>query len=506
MDDTHKVTHGQREKTRGRERTSAAHALTCPGMAAVRCAVLCAVLVLCRVDPVVPAADPFSHASRGSMSLTSPALAAIHAERRESSEVNTLVDSDEALTALHLLSKFIRMNRNKMDAATSKAVAVLDSTELASNPEEALRGGVGAGLKLGEHKHKHDKDGKDGAEHKHGSKGHSHDHHAGDSHDEAFLIAQGGKLYHSIWQNISAAWADDVLRPERHHALSAEEKERHRQCMDWVNTHNVKVDAGWGTLPPALYGRFDELRCSDIASLEKTAQYIQAHKDMYDHVLPVPEDRQRVKAEPGMEDKVIATIVCMTTRSLTINRPEDLALFKNLLPTFASTVEPGFEYWFYIGYDKGDPWLDNADHLAVARDFFQRWVSDVLAKRGIVAKLVFSTWVNPYHKPGPAFNFVTGVAYADGATYIYRINDDQSFDSPWAKAMVDALTAMGPPYGVVGPACGEGATHILVVDFVHRTHHEIFPTHYPPSLMAWWMDNCRTTHARSQRASERASA
>lgn len=446
------------------------------------------------MEPVLNVAP---HANRGPLSLSSPALAAIHAERRESSEVNTLADSDEALTALQLLAKYIRMNRHKMDAATSKAVAVIG--EAGVNPEEPLRGGVGAGLKLGEHKHKH-KDGKAGD--KHGNKAHLHDHHAGDTHDEAYLIAQGAKLYHSIWLNISATWADDVLRPERHHALSDDEKERHRQCMEWVNTHNIKVDAGWGTMPPALYSRFNDLRCSDIASLEKTARYIQEHKDDYDHMMPVPEDRQRVQAEPGMEDKVIATVVCMTTRSLRINGPEDLALFKNLLPTFVNTVDPGFEYWFYIGYDKGDPWLDNEAHLDVARQFFQRWVTDVLAKRGIVAKLVFSTWDNPSHKPGPAFNFVTGVAYADGATYIYRVNDDQSFDSPWARAMVDALQAMGPPYGVVGPACGQGATHILVVDFVHRTHHDIFPLHYPPSLVAWFLDNCHSTQHTQARTAQ----
>jgi hypothetical protein len=174
---------------------------------------------------------------------------------------------------------------------------------------------------------------------------------------------------------------------------------------------------------------------------------------------------------------------------------------------------------FYLGYDKGDPWLDNADHLDQVRAWFDEHVAATLKQRGIVCKLIYSTWDNPFHRPGPAFNHVTGVAYADGATWIYRINDDQHFETPWAQAFVDALTEMGPPYGVVGvsvrrtplstqndmcrsrcsfarlvflsvvlpaqPACGQGATHILVVDFVHRTHHEIFPTHYPPALMAW---------------------
>lgn len=29
-------------------------------------------------------------------------------------------------------------------------------------------------------------------------------------------------------------------------------------------------------------------------------------------------------------------------------------------------------------------------------------------------------------------NYVTGVAYEDGATWIYRINDDQRFETPWS--------------------------------------------------------------------------
>lgn len=143
----------------------------------------------------------------------------------------------------------------------------------------------------------------------------------------------------------------------------------------------------------------------------------------------------------------------------------------------------------YIGYDKGDPWFDNDSNLNALRDWWSQHITPVTSAKGITVKLVLSTWVNPYRKPGPAFNFVTGVAVADGATWLYRINDDLTFDTPWAKPFVETLTEMGPPYGVVGPACAQGATHILVVDFVHRTHHEIFPWHYPPSLMAWWMDN-----------------
>lgn len=54
------------------------------------------------------------------------------------------------------------------------------------------------------------------------------------------------------------------------------------------------------------------------------------------------------------------------------------------------------------------------------------------------------------------------------------------------------LLAFGPPYGVVGPVCKHRTTYALDVDFVHRTHHDIFPTHYAPSLMRWFMDDWMT--------------
>ena len=432
------------------------------------------------------------------VSLTSPALAAIHAERRESSEVNTLVDSDSALTALHLLSKFIRMNRNKLDSATKKglkdagllpAPTTATTTTTTDEPEAAplVPVPVGKGVQLGadKHKHKHKADSQTHQQH-------DHEHHAGDTHDEAFLLAaqtQGTDLYHSIWHNISAVWATDILSPEHHHTLSADVQERHRQCSEWIRDYTVLIDINWGNMPAHLHAKFDELKCSDLMSLDKVAQFVQEHPAEYSRQVSVSADRQIVKAEPGMEDKVIATVACVTTRSLHISGPEDLALFKDLLPSFAATVEEGFEYWFYIGYDLGDPWFDNAEHLQLAREFFQKWVTAPLAKKKIVAKLVLATWNNTYHKPGPAFNYVTAVAYQDGATYIYRINDDQRFETPWAHLFVDALQAMGPPYGVVGPACAQGATHILVVDFTHRMHHEIFLTHYPHSLLSWFMDN-----------------
>jgi hypothetical protein len=56
---------------------------------------------------------------------------------------------------------------------------------------------------------------------------------------------------------------------------------------------------------------------------------------------------------------------------------------------------------FYIGYDKGDPWLDDAEHLGLMRAWFQEWITTPALRDGIHAKIVFATFENQYHRPGP---------------------------------------------------------------------------------------------------------
>ena len=191
---------------------------------------------------------------------------------------------------------------------------------------------------------------------------------------------------------------------------------------------------------------------------------------------------------PSTHEDVIAVVAAMTTRGLEVhNVTRDLAIFRNLLPSLLQTVESGFEYWsrsqrtaatmhmdsnaqrvctlwlipfprltsvlsrFYLGYDLGDPILDDVGTRELISDWFDAHISsEALSTKGVVIKLVFSALANPSKKPGPAFNHACGAAFADGAEWIYRINDDQIFDTPWARAFTKALKDMGPPYGVVG--------------------------------------------------------
>lgn len=50
--------------------------------------------------------------------------------------------------------------------------------------------------------------------------------------------------------------------------------------------------------------------------------------------------------------------------------------------------------------------------------------------------------------------------------------------------------SLTPPYGVIGPYTVGKNNRILTIDFVHRTHMEIFHlNYYPIELPDWWMDD-----------------
>ncbi len=103
--------------------------------------------------------------------------------------------------------------------------------------------------------------------------------------------------------------------------------------------------------------------------------------------------------------------------------------------------------------------------------------------------LVLKKVENEIKKPGPVFNDIARMAYSRGADYVYRVNDDSEFLSPWAYKFVRTLQGMGSPYGVVGPWCNQSNTKILNHDFTHRTHMDIFEDYYPSLLTDWYLDD-----------------
>ena len=195
-------------------------------------------------------------------------------------------------------------------------------------------------------------------------------------------------------------------------------------------------------------------------------------------------EKSAVVAVPA---KVVLPRVCVlapvTSRGQAWMTVVDTCLVRILLPSLERTCEEGvFEYVAYVGYDTSDVFFNRKEMLGA--------IEALLAasfKRFSVRLLGFD---NPKQKPGPVMNGLSKAAYDDGCEYLYRVNDDSELVSPWTSKFVATLQGFKPPLvGVVGPTCREGNTNILIQDFVHRKHHEIFGRHYPPVLTDWWLDD-----------------
>ena len=199
--------------------------------------------------------------------------------------------------------------------------------------------------------------------------------------------------------------------------------------------------------------------------------------------------------ERRLEDHqpVIGVCLASTSKSMQADSGSGLTgipLFTVLLPSLAKNMEPGFHYKIYVGVDAGDSFYDNELNEQDVMEWFADSIEPVAHKVGATASMKILIFENENHKPGPAFNHACKTAYDEGADYMYRVNDDSEFMTPFAKKFVAELHNRCPPnIGVTGPTCHEGNTHILTHDFTHRHHMEIFKEYYPTELTDWWLDD-----------------
>jgi hypothetical protein len=190
------------------------------------------------------------------------------------------------------------------------------------------------------------------------------------------------------------------------------------------------------------------------------------------------------KYSTSMHGAKVCILIPVTSRNQDWKRMEDSFLYRMALTRLSDTIEPhAFSYTLFVGYDTGDAFFDNQTTLRS----LERWTS----ANAPGVSLALRGFENRLQKPGPVLNFLSHEAYAAGCDFMYRINDDTEFITPhWTSHFVNTLRGFAPPMrGVVGPTCHEGNTAILTHDFVHRSHLDVFPTHYPPQLTDWWMDD-----------------
>jgi hypothetical protein len=163
---------------------------------------------------------------------------------------------------------------------------------------------------------------------------------------------------------------------------------------------------------------------------------------------------------------------------------QDTFVYQYPLQSLKKTCEPeAYTYRVLVGYDSDDRLFNNKNIITSLLNWSQENLPFI--------NLTTHVFLNPTHKPGPVMNYLSKEAYKLGCDFMYRINDDTELvTKQWTSAFINVLASFKPPMlGVVGPTCLEGNTNILTHDFVHRSHLDIFATHYPIELTDWWLDD-----------------
>ena len=173
--------------------------------------------------------------------------------------------------------------------------------------------------------------------------------------------------------------------------------------------------------------------------------------------------------------------VSVTTRKTTWKSLREMALFKTFLPSLLQTMEDGYQYGVYLGFDAGDPLLDRPGALQQMVDLWN-------GGGGSAIELKMFRYNDTENHNVWAVNYITKEAYLDGYDYFFRVNDDSEFKAlKWTSTLVEALQR-NDDFGAVG-VLDKDNPRIWTHSFVARQHLEIFGFHFPFSFGNYWSDD-----------------
>ncbi len=115
--------------------------------------------------------------------------------------------------------------------------------------------------------------------------------------------------------------------------------------------------------------------------------------------------------------------ISVTTANTNWRRLDEMLLVRSLLPSLLNTMEEGYQYGVYVGYDAGDPLLDRPGAEA---ELHKLW-NERCASRHKHVELRLFRYNDTRHFNVWAVNYITKEAYLDGYDYFFRINDDSEF-------------------------------------------------------------------------------
>ena len=129
----------------------------------------------------------------------------------------------------------------------------------------------------------------------------------------------------------------------------------------------------------------------------------------------------------------IGYLLGVTSRGIEAPSVQALAPFIHAIPSLVQTAIRGFQYAVYLGFDDRDAFYDTRREWSTVVAWFDENATQPLRRRGIDVSLKGVRVKNEQKKPGPVFNELARVAFEDGVSYFFRLNDDTELTSPWVR-------------------------------------------------------------------------
>lgn len=283
------------------------------------------------------------------------------------------------------------------------------------------------------------------------------------------------------------------------------------QCAGEGVSEPVRGFAGESVIDFSLEYSFN-LSKPTPAVVSRSLELLEASR--HARALRVAYDKRLPKRSDVTQEKLkVALVVPMTSRGTEMENVQQSPFWFNLFASFVESVDwhkNKHEFTFYLGFDLGDSLYDTGDAWSEMRVAFKDHAKKALRWLGYgnwTVRRVVDAGRSPGSPPdlslrlfhfddtlGAPSQVVSGLArqaVADGADYVYQLNDDTILVSKnWLDILVGSLRSspLAPNLGVAGPLDTTNE-RILTHAFVHRTHVDIFNAMFPVAFRNWWSDD-----------------
>lgn len=228
---------------------------------------------------------------------------------------------------------------------------------------------------------------------------------------------------------------------------------RFQWCFALKRLHDLELPGDFtaraSRISPADRAQWRESNCSEVVMDPTLKSTVFSNAGPVKSSKPTRELKLHLRAPLASCDNssssaalpLIAVMAATTSRNVPKPNVTTVSLFKTMLPSLLYSLDCGFRYVVVLGVDETDDFYGSPRGAAMVSSWFETHMGGVMREREMEILLRVVTVANPLLKPGPVFLRMAREAFALGAEFMYRVNDDTevSHESKRRSADVHAL-------------------------------------------------------------------